>query len=242
VLCRKCHRSKHFVEVRNNHPGETLLVGCRGRWPFAGSTWAPSLYFLAGAKSNRYRRYQQDYTIDKANLMHRFITFCIVLGGALTSAVFAAEPPRFLRQDEWLFLHCADVAAQLDWELKIIQPDRLATFCRDGDENVCIPILLKPSNHLSKSDLYVRADVLVEALGFQVRDLDGNVTILNRDDAFAVTPRKQHTAYNSVWSEGRGFRTGQTLPDIPLVDLEGNEVRFGQFLGKRYIIYCWASW
>ena len=27
-----------------------------------------------------------------------------------------------------------------------------------------------------------------------------------------------------------------------LVDLNGNEVRFSQFLGKRYILYVWASW
>ena len=174
--------------------------------------------------------------------MHRFIAICIVLGELLMSTVSAAEPPRFLRQNEWLFLHCADVATHLDWEFEIIQLDRLATFCREGDENVCIPIQLKPGNHLRKRDLYVRADVLVEALGFQVRDVDGNVTVLHLDDAFAETPQKQRAAYNSVWSEGRGFRTGQTLPDIPLVDMEGNEARFGQFLGKRYIIYCWASW
>lgn len=41
---------------------------------------------------------------------------------------------------------------------------------------------------------------------------------------------------------GRGFGVGQTVPDIPLVDLQGKEVRFSEFLGKRYIIYCWASW
>ena len=44
------------------------------------------------------------------------------------------------------------------------------------------------------------------------------------------------------WPEGRGFEVGQTLPDIPLINMEGDEVRFDQFLGKRYIVYCWASW
>ncbi len=44
------------------------------------------------------------------------------------------------------------------------------------------------------------------------------------------------------WPQGRGFAVGDTIPDIPLVDLEGNEVRFSKFLGKRYVLYCWASW
>ena len=48
--------------------------------------------------------------------------------------------------------------------------------------------------------------------------------------------------YTSDWPEGRGFGIGNTVPDIPLVDLEGNEVRFSKFLGKRYVLYCWASW
>lgn len=48
--------------------------------------------------------------------------------------------------------------------------------------------------------------------------------------------------YTQDWPEGRGFDVGKTIPDIPLVDLEGNEVRFSKFLGKRYVLYCWASW
>jgi len=48
--------------------------------------------------------------------------------------------------------------------------------------------------------------------------------------------------YAQTWPEGRGFDVGKTIPDIPLVDLEGNEVRFSKFLGKRYVLYCWASW
>lgn len=42
--------------------------------------------------------------------------------------------------------------------------------------------------------------------------------------------------------KGRGFGIGQTVPDIPLTNMEGEEVRLSQFLGKRYILYCWASW
>ena len=44
------------------------------------------------------------------------------------------------------------------------------------------------------------------------------------------------------FAKERGFETGQTLPDIALVDLEGKEVRFSDFLGKRYVLYGWASW
>ncbi len=49
-------------------------------------------------------------------------------------------------------------------------------------------------------------------------------------------------SYNKPWGENRGFAVGQTLPDIPLIDLDGNEVRFSAFLGKRYVLFCWASW
>ncbi|MEM7599854.1 MAG: hypothetical protein AAF357_00385 [Verrucomicrobiota bacterium] len=49
-------------------------------------------------------------------------------------------------------------------------------------------------------------------------------------------------AYHAEWGPGRGFNPGQTLPDIPLIDLDGEEVRFDRFLGKRYILYGWASW
>ena len=40
----------------------------------------------------------------------------------------------------------------------------------------------------------------------------------------------------------RGFDIGNTLPDIPLVDLDGVEVRFSEFLGQQYVLYGWASW
>ena len=44
------------------------------------------------------------------------------------------------------------------------------------------------------------------------------------------------------FAQDRGFEPGQTLPDIALVDLDGKEVRFSDFLGKRYVLYGWASW
>ena len=43
-------------------------------------------------------------------------------------------------------------------------------------------------------------------------------------------------------AQDRGFETGQTLPDISLIDLKGREVRFSDFLGKQYVLYGWSSW
>lgn len=48
--------------------------------------------------------------------------------------------------------------------------------------------------------------------------------------------------YTADWPSGRGFEVGDTVPDIPLVDMNGDEIRFSNFLGKRYVLYCWASW
>ena len=43
-------------------------------------------------------------------------------------------------------------------------------------------------------------------------------------------------------AQERGFAKGQTLPDIALINLEGEEVRFSDFLGKQVVLYGWASW
>lgn len=48
--------------------------------------------------------------------------------------------------------------------------------------------------------------------------------------------------YGQAWPEGRGFKVGDTVPDIPLTDMDGKEVRLSEYLGKRYVLYCWASW
>jgi hypothetical protein len=141
-----------------------------------------------------------------------------------------------------VFLNCADVATALDLEFKVIQPGRLVTFCREGDESYCIPVQLTKDDYRSHGPAtLVTANKLSKALRFKVIDVAGKLTIERQSDAIA---EEGSTApgYNADWGPGRGFREGNTLPDIPLVDLEGNEVRFSQFLGKRYILYCWASW
>ena len=42
-----------------------------------------------------------------------------------------------------LFLDAADVAAVLGYQLKIVRPDRLITFCTDDANSICIPVRLK---------------------------------------------------------------------------------------------------
>ncbi|MGF1581816.1 MAG: TlpA family protein disulfide reductase [Gemmataceae bacterium] len=62
------------------------------------------------------------------------------------------------------------------------------------------------------------------------------------DNKLPTKSDQRDPAYNAEWGQGRGFRVGQTLPDIPLYDLDGKEVRFSKYLGKQYIVYAWASW
>ena len=107
---------------------------------------------------------------------------------------------------------------------------------------LCIPVQLTADNHRGDDqNVMVVADILSKALRCRVVESGGKVTLAQvvgeQSDVAGDLP-----AYNADWGPGRGFRAGDTLPDIPLVDLEGNEVRFSQFLGKRYILYCWASW
>ena len=40
---------------------------------------------------------------------------------------------RFARVGGVLYLDCADVAKALDYEWKVVQPQRLITFCRGGE-------------------------------------------------------------------------------------------------------------
>ncbi len=109
-------------------------------------------------------------------------------------------------------------------------------LCRD---KLCVPVDLEQVAHLKNGDqLYIDADALGKILGFSPELADKRVTLKpTGPETF-----DDRSAYHAGWPSGRGFEVGQTLPDIPLIDLEGNEVRFSDFLGKRYVIYGWASW
>lgn len=148
---------------------------------------------------------------------------------------------RIARSGGQLLLNAADLATALRQEAKVVSNGRLLTFCRSGDEELCIPVSLRDVQTTGEGELlFVDANVLARALRLEID---------NRKTPIAIRPasgkrdvESDIPAFNADWGEGRGFRSGQTLPDIPLMDMQGREVRLSQFLGKRYIIYCWASW
>ncbi|MCH7687476.1 MAG: hypothetical protein IH899_12470 [Planctomycetes bacterium] len=151
------------------------------------------------------------------------------------------------RHDSRLFLNAEETAKAFGWIAKVVKLPKqegengLLTLCRDEQGGLCIPIRLGKVKFLNDSDsLFVEATALAKALRFEAVDKDGKVTLrllAKRDSSDLDIP-----AYNADWGQGRGFQAGQTLPDIPLYDLNGRETRFSQFLGKQYILYCWASW
>ncbi len=141
-----------------------------------------------------------------------------------------------------LLVDVGKAATALGWEAEVVTPGKLLTLCRVGDQHMCIPIRLDATAFRATSDgMFVDAETVARALRIQFGDYkDGAVALVPRTDASAA--EDAIPAYNADWGPGRGFRVGQTVPDIPLIDLQGHEVRFSKFLGKRYIVYCWASW
>lgn len=163
-----------------------------------------------------------------------------------TTATVLALPSehsvRFQRDGDVLFVNAADVATSLQLKLEVVRPGQLLTFCREGDDGTCIPIRLTADNHRGEGKtLVLSASILRSSLSVQFVDDDRTVKITFTAHS-AGSEVNDIPAYNADWGPGRGFRQGDTVPDLPFVDLDGNEVRFSQFLGKRYILYCWASW
>lgn len=162
-------------------------------------------------------------------------------GAAERSATVVGSRIRvaYQRTESTLLLDAKSTAAAFGWQAKVVRPGKLLTLCRDEKGGACIPVRLVDGKFLTKNgELFVEAAVLARALGFSFEDRDNRVT-LRRGLKIADS---DIPAYHAVWGKGRGFRVGQTLPDIPLYDMSGREVRFSRFLGKQYIIYCWASW
>lgn len=173
--------------------------------------------------------------------------FAIVAFLSATQAAVAKEPVArvagsqqtipFVKLDDRILFDVDAAAKTLGWKWEVVTSNRLGKFCRDVG---CVPLrLTKIKTKTIKGRLFVDAEAIGTALRFSVSQQDGKIL---------VTPVKTkpaddaQPAYNAAWGKGRGFRVGQTVPDIPLTDMAGNEVRFSKFLGKRYIIYCWASW
>lgn len=164
----------------------------------------------------------------------------VLLCCLLTSLAQAADDSvRTKTVDGVVYVHSGDLAKSLDFKLERLQDGQLLTFCREGQGGVCIPVRLSASNHRkSDGDVYLAAPIVSSAL--QVRAVaDGDSVRL---EALSLPQANNVPSYNAKWGKGRGFGVGDTLPDIPLVDMDGKEVRFSRFLGKKYILYCWASW
>lgn len=141
-----------------------------------------------------------------------------------------------ITSDDTTLVSAADAAKRFGWTAKEITRDVLLVLCRETDESICVPVRLKAiKTKRIEGKLYVEAAALGKVLGFNV--VNGKL-----DFTTETGQPSPHVAYNAEWPRGRGFNVGQTLPDIPLTDMQGHEVRFDSFLGKRYIIYCWASW
>ena len=170
----------------------------------------------------------------------------IVLGqAALSVASENSSPPtqiRFEKKEETLFVCGNDIAGTIEFDFKVVSSS-LVTFCKEGDNGICIPVRLTAANHrIRDNEVMLASDESSKALRHSITEDGGRIVVQKnarpRDDGGALTT----AGYSSDWGQGRGFQSGDTLPDIPLVDLNGQEVRFSTFLGKRYILYVWASW
>lgn len=164
------------------------------------------------------------------------VLMCCVLSGFVQAEDDSARAKSF---DGVAYVHAGDLAATLGVKLERLQNGQLLTFCRQGPGGVCIPVRLSASNHRETAgDLYLSTQIVSSALNVRAT-VEGDFAQL---ESLPVPPSNDLPSYNAAWGKGRGFGVGDTLPDIPLVDMAGNEVRFSKFLGKKYILYCWASW
>ena len=184
------------------------------------------------------------------------IMFVLAVGGVVSSAFaeqnFATVEDSsarvsLKRHDSRLFLNAKETAKSFGWIAKVVKLPKktgqngLLVLCRDEQGGLCSPVRLGKVRFLNETDGYfVEATALAKAFRFEAVEKDGRVTL--RRLGKRVATDSDIPAYNADWGQGRGFRAGQTLPDIPLYVLNGRETRFSQFLGKQYILYCWASW
>jgi hypothetical protein len=181
--------------------------------------------------------------------MRLLLVFAIVwLSARLTIADDAASVAgsmarvHFRHQENTLLLDVKETADAFNWKAKIVTPHKLVTICREGETGICVPLRLDRIRWQEEQGrLFVEAAALEKALSFEVQTVK-NVVTLRRVDPPADAGNSDIPAYNAKWGAGRGFRVGQTLPDIPLYDMQGHEVRLSRYLGKQLVIYVWASW
>lgn len=187
-------------------------------------------------------------------MKYQKVLLSILIASALNVAALSAAPKADvaavqdsekrveLKQHDGIdLLQVNQAAAAWNWTIKIVGEGdkRLIAVCRD---TICIPLPLKGSVHIeTKAGIFIDAKKLGRVMGFALTRNNNRVVLVPADDD-AKPSDSDSAAYHDAWGKDRGFRKGQTLPDIPLVDLDGQEVRFGNFLGKQYVIYGWASW
>ncbi len=209
--------------------------------------WSSAFHLRPHSWFCRVRHLRKESTL---RILTNAVIVLIVLG---TTAIWAAQRSAtimgsnsrvpYQRKDSKLLLDANATAVAFGWQAKIVRPGQLLTLCRNEPGGVCIPVQLANVKIIeTPGTLFIDAAVLARALRFTIKDSDNGVTLRPGEPKVAKVGDEGIPAYNAAWGEGRGFRVGQTLPDIPLYDMTGREVRLSRFLGKQYVIYCWASW
>lgn len=153
---------------------------------------------------------------------------------------FAQQPIGTIAVGDSSFVSAADLAASLNMKLEVIPRNNMLTFCSTGPDAICIPLRLTDANSIRKKDMTFLLQSEAESILSVSISVNGKSAIATPQKAASHVDLTE--GYNSAWPTGRGFNLGETVPDIPLVGMDGQEVRFSEYLGKRYILYCWASW
>jgi len=172
--------------------------------------------------------------------MNRLIfgTALLMHGGAFLASVPACAAQETVQGE---LVSVSRVTKELGWTFHLSESGDLLILCQETDAGICVPLMLDEVAHDSRDgELFVDAAALASAVNADIKQTPAGIRLIPRDAA--LRENEQQSLYHADWGTGRGFQKGQTLPDIPLFDLDGKEVRFSKFLGKQYIIYCWASW
>lgn len=154
---------------------------------------------------------------------------CLVSGGKEISIQLAGETmrlhPAAVAENDRVFVPLDSFAQAVNREAKIVAAGRLVVLC---DEVSCAPVHLTAEDQRSINDtVYVNLRPIASALklGFST---DGSVVSLSKRAA-------DSTKRDSLAS-------GMMLPDVRLINLDGEAVHLSEFIGQRILICTWASW
>lgn len=133
--------------------------------------------------------------------------------------------PAVVVHDDRIFVPLDSFARAVNREAKIVAAGRLVVLC---DEVSCAPVHLTAEDQRSINDtVYVNLRPIASALklGFST---DGSVVSLSKQAA-------DSTKRDSL-------APGMMLPDVRLINLDGEAVHLSEFIGQRILICTWASW